>query len=164
MRRPQEVLSSPEAGAALDLEELLPYRHDAMALEEALLVGDGPVNADDDSAAVERHQVVEHLAPTLALAESVLGATAAGLVRAFRDGAGGGGGRGGTGDVRVSKRTWQACVAEAGRRRLSVVETLGGRGTGEAVGGGGGGSEGDVERATGGAGVGGGEDEEGDEM
>ena len=66
----------------------------------------------------------------------MLAATAEGLVRLFAraDGASGGGRGDGDGgasraDERslfVSKQTWAACVAEAGRRRVRVARMLGG--------------------------------------
>eukprot|EP00752_Nemacystus_decipiens_P015738 g14050.t1 len=170
-----ELLSFPEADAALRISELLPYYYHRCRQSEAYIMlaadgdrrrgGDGGRSegdkeglrrgADDTSCSSPRKRLQEQQrqqqsgSPSLALlqAETVLASIAEGLVRLFAraDGADGdsGGcetGGGGVGDgggcraneqlLLVSKQTWAACVAEAGRRRRSVARILGEEGAG----------------------------------
>lgn len=81
----------------------------------------------------QQQQQQQSGSPSVAIlqAETVLASTADGLVRLFARADGGDGG-----NRLVSKQTWAACVAEAGRRRLRVAHMLGGErvGRAEAVG------------------------------
>lgn len=146
-------MCSPEADTTLRAWELLPYYHHRCRQTGASLLAvaegvhrqggvdrgagkggkEGLREGAADTSHFSPHQQPGSPSVAVLQAETVLAVTAEGLVRLFAraDGANGGG-AGGSGGSRadehsplISKQTWAACVAEAGRRRLRLGQMLG---------------------------------------